>query len=268
MKFELIFNDALEYTRETFIGHWGRWLIFIILGLPFSLIRFVVDPGKIITGATIHWDLIPWGSIAILVVVGIFASFFISGYMVRIYRGVKPAPDFANWASLFIDGLKLDIVMFVWFLPAILLMLLLMALGLGGILLPGILGGIGNTLAFILAVIILVIAALVLLIIAALYVTMGAVRFARTGSMVEGLRYSALSEIIRRMGWGNYILALIFMAVVSFFFSLIVSIPAVIPYFGWIIPVCLSPLLTVFTARYFMQVYEAGEAPPPATPAP
>ncbi|HXW99013.1 MAG TPA: hypothetical protein VEI51_04770, partial [Methanomicrobiales archaeon] len=69
MEFEKLFNDGIEYTRETFAGHWVRWLIFAILGLPFSLIRFLVDPAKIIEKTTIHWELIPWRSIAAVVAV-------------------------------------------------------------------------------------------------------------------------------------------------------------------------------------------------------
>lgn len=267
MEFEKLFNDGIGYTRETFVGHWVRWLIFILLGLPFTLFRFVMDPAKIITRTTVHWELIPWVSLAALAIAGILASFFVSGYMVRIYRGVKPAPDFTGWASLFLDGIRLDIVMLVWFLPAIILMLLVLVIALGWILRPGLLAGFGNPLVLILGGIILLIAALVLLILAALYATLGAIRFARTGSMVEGWRYSALSGIIKQIGWGNYIIALILLGVASFFFNLVVSIPAIIPYVGWIVPVCLSPLLTVFAARYIMLVYTAGEAPVAASPA-
>jgi hypothetical protein len=271
MKFELIFNDAIEYTRETFIGHWVRWLIFILLSLPFALIRFIVDPQKIISGAQIHWEQVPWGYLAILVIAGVLASFFISGYIVRIYRGMRPAPDFTGWSSLFADGIKLDIVILVWFLPAIIpmLLLLLIAFGgmIGGMIWPGLFANFGSTILIIVIGLVLLIAALALLIIAALYVSMAAVRFARTGSMVEGWRYSIITAIIRRIGWGNYVIALILFFVVSIFFNLIISIPAIIPYIGWIVPVCLSPLLTVFGARYFMQVYEAGEVPPPPPPA-
>lgn len=267
MEFEKLFNDAIEYARDTFIGHWARWLIFILLGLPFALIQFVIDPRKIVSGATIRWDLIPWGSIAALAIAGILASFLISGYMVRIYRGMKPAPDFTGWPSLFIDGIKLDIVVFVWFLPAIILMLLVGVIFLGGLLWPGILPGPGNPLP-ILALLIIFAAAMILLIAAALYVTLGAIRFARTGSMIEGWRFSAISGIIRQIGWRNYIIALILFFLAAILFNVAISIPAVIPYVGWIVPVCLSPFLTVFSARYFMLVYTAGELPAAAFPAP
>jgi hypothetical protein len=268
MEFEKLFNDSIEYTRETFVGHWVRWLIFILLSLPIALVRFVFDPKKIITGSTIHWEMIPWGSISVLVIAGIVASFFISGYIVRIYCGMRPAPDFTGWSSLFADGIKLDIVMLAWFLPAIILMLLLLLFAFGGMIWPGLFANFGSTILIIVVGLVLLITALALLIIAAFYVTMGAVRFARTGSMVEGWRYSAISAIIRRIGWGNYFIALVLFFFAALFFNLIVSIPAIIPFVGWIVPVCLSPLLTVFSARYFTLIYETGEASPPVPPVP
>ena len=262
MEFEQIFNDAVEYTRETFAGHWVRWLIFVILGLPFTLIRFVYDPRKIITGMEIHWELIPWGAIAFFGVLGILASFFIAGYTVRIYRGVKPAPDFTNWASLFIDGVKLDVVVIVWYLPAVIFGLLFASILLGGLFFHV---GLGNPLfidAGIIIAVLMMILFLVSAVIASLYVEMGTVRFARTGSMAEGWKYSAITEIIRRIGWGKYIVALILLGIIAFVYSFVISLPAFIPYVGWIVPVILSPLLTVFTARFFTLLYEAGEVPP------
>lgn len=267
MNFEKLINDSLGYTRDTFAGHWGRWLIFVLLGLPFSLMRFVIDPETIITGAEIHWELIPWGSIAALVIAGILASFFIAGYTVRIYRGTVPAPDFTGWASLFIDGIKLDIVIFVWFLPAILLGLLLVVLLLGGLFPGGLFPGLGSP-PLILAALLVFLGAMIVIIIASLYVTMGAIRFARTESMAEGWRYSAITGILRRLGWGNYLIALVLLVIIAVLYSIVVSIPAIIPYVGWIIPVALAPFLTVFTARYFTLVYEAGEVPPATAPAP
>ena len=48
----------------------------------------------------------------------------ILGYIVRIYRGEKPAPEPGEWATLFIDGLKLLVVHIVYWAPVILLILL------------------------------------------------------------------------------------------------------------------------------------------------
>src|SRR5512135_613198 len=110
MDIGVLLSDSFAYAQEALVGKWTRWAIFIILALPFSLIQFVFDPKKIITGTSINWGAIPWAQIAILAIAGFILSFFISGYGVRIYRGTKPAPDFNDWAGLFVDGIKLAIV--------------------------------------------------------------------------------------------------------------------------------------------------------------
>ena len=112
-----LFSDALAYTQEALVGKWSRWAIFIICALPFSLIQFTFDPKTIMTGTAVDWSAIPWGWIALLTGLGIILSFFISGYIVRIYRGTKPAPDFTGWTSLFIDGVRVAVVWFLWFVP-------------------------------------------------------------------------------------------------------------------------------------------------------
>jgi hypothetical protein len=99
MEIEELLNDAFAYAKEALVGKWVRWAIFIILALPFSLVQFVFDPKKISDGAKMNWDAVPWGQIAVLFGIGLLLSFFLSGYMVRIYRGIKPAPDFTGSRS-------------------------------------------------------------------------------------------------------------------------------------------------------------------------
>jgi hypothetical protein len=263
MNFENLLNDAVDYTRETFTGHWDRWLILVLLGLPFSLVRFVFDPEKIINRAGFHPELIPWGPLAALAIAGILASLFIGGYTVRIYRGTRPAPDFTGWASLFLDGIRLDIVMLVWFLPALVVLLAEGAMAIG-MLATRFTGNPG----FIILMILLIPVELILFLIAIFFMIPGAVRFARTGSMAEGWNFSTIRVILGRIGWGNYLIALILFMVIAVFYSIVVSLPAVIPYVGWIVPVCLAPFLTIFSARYFTFIYEAGEMPPGAPAGP
>lgn len=92
-------TDSFTYAQEALVGKWTRWAIFILFALPFSLIQFLFDPKKIMTGTTINWGAISWGQIAVLAGLGIILSFFLSGYSVRIYRGVKTAPDFTGWTA-------------------------------------------------------------------------------------------------------------------------------------------------------------------------
>ena len=128
-----ILTESIVYSRKTFEGKWVRWLIFIILSLPMALFPFVFDAEKLVdkTTADFHWDLVPWDQVAVLLIAAFICSFLISGYMVRIYRGVKPSPDFDDWGSLFLDGLKLSIVTLLWFLPILMVTLVLFAIAIG-----------------------------------------------------------------------------------------------------------------------------------------
>ena len=79
MDFADMLGDAFNYTREGVLGNMNRWL---------KLILAIICLG------------LPF-----------------SGYMMRIYRGKAPAPDVDEWGTLFVDGLKLLIVGFIYVLP-------------------------------------------------------------------------------------------------------------------------------------------------------
>jgi len=218
---------------------------------------YFFDVKTIFSGTKIHWELIPWNYIAVALVVVVFLSFFVSGYMVRIYRGGRTPPDFDQVGRLFIDGIKVDIVIFVWFLPMIILILLALllivtAMSAG----PGaMLGLIGLFLLFIL---LFIIAAIV----GGLFSTLGAIRFARTGKITEGWNYKEILATIRRIGWGSYIVALVIIIVISLIFGLVVGIISLIPYAGRVIEAAANPFLMIFIARFITMVYEVGEPGP------
>lgn len=259
-----ILSEAIVYTQETFMGKWTRWLIFIILGLPTTLFPFVFDMTKIMDNKTaqIHWELVAWDQVAIVVAAAFLFSFFLAGYAVRIYRGTKPAPGFDNWGSMFIDGLKLCIVEFLWFLPLLIVLLVVVGLAIVGVASGGGTGSMGLLLGLILLAILIEI---IVCIVIVLFSPMGVIRFARTGSITEGLHYSKISEQIRRIGWGQYVVALVILVVVTIIFGIIGMILALIPYIGWVCQLVITPLFMVFAARYYTLVYEQGQEQP-ATP--
>ena len=78
-------DDSFAYAKEGVWGKWTRWILLIVSMIIFPLIL---------------------------------------GYMVRIYRGEKPAPELEDWWTLFIDGLKLLVVQIVYLAPVILLIIL------------------------------------------------------------------------------------------------------------------------------------------------
>ena len=104
------------------------------------------------------------------------------------------------------------------------------------------------------------------------------IRFARTGTFAEAFNFSAIFETIGKIGWLNYIIALVLV-------SIVVSIPIIILIFGFILIggvslfllkeagvflflgllvlmilliLILSPLFGVFQARYMTRLYDSA----------
>jgi hypothetical protein len=261
MDYGFLVSDAIDYAKDALVGKWVRWLIFILCNLPFALIPFLFDPKKIVSGRVAHWELVPWAWITVLALAGIILMLFISGYMVRIYKGTRPSPDFDNWGSLFIDGVRLAVVHIIWCLPLLILILAAVGLAMAGIVLGPAAGGVMTGL-LLAALLVLLLAGIVVFVIVVLYAAMGAIRFSRTGSIREGIRFSKITELIRAIGWGSFILALIILIVLCLIFFGIVFVLSLIPYVGWVLQLVLTPLITLFMARYYTLVYEQGEKPP------
>ncbi|HEX3001462.1 MAG TPA: DUF4013 domain-containing protein [Methanoregula sp.] len=257
----LLVTGSIAYAKEALIGKWTRWLIFIICGLPFALLPFAFDTKKMADAATFSWDMVPWGTLAALFLAGLLLSFFTSGYLARIYRGVNTPPEFDNWGVLFVDGIKLAIVGFLWFLP-----MAVVGVGILLVIFSGLATGsmVPSGLAIGLVIFLLIVEGIVA-VIAIIYSMMGVVRCARTGSIREGIRFSALTTTLRSIGWTQYIIALIVLLVLSFVFFLVTSIFTIIPPLGAAVQLILTPLFTVFAARYVTRVYEHGLPPSAAT---
>jgi len=259
MDYGALLSESVDYTREALVGNWITSLIIILCYLPFALARFVCDPEKILADGTIHWELIPWPELMVLSIAGFLLLILLFGYTVRLYRGITP-PVFDTWGSLYLDGIRLLIVNILWFIPFVLLSIVLLVLLFPLVFLIGpdsIALWAGGMLA-VLAV------AFVPLIIAILYSTLGSVHYARTGSIREGIRFTAINRMIRAIGWGTYILAMVILLAAAIFFGIVQSLLAHIPVAGWVIQLVLSPIILVFTARYISRVYDHGIPQEPA----
>jgi hypothetical protein len=262
-----LLSDSFTYAQEALVGKWTRWAIFILFALPASLIQFTFDPKTLMTGTTMNWEAFPWGQIAVLAGLSFILSFFISGYTVRIYRGIKPAPDFTGWTDLFVDGVKLAVVWILWFLPIILVLAAGIAIAVTTFLSTQATSVEPNWILLVSLLMLLLIVECILIIIVILFGTLGAVRFARTGSIREGINYSAILTTIRTLGWLSYILLLIGFVIASVIYIVITGILSFIPFIGWVLTLIVNPVFMIFSARYFTLVYDQGE-PQPLPPAP
>ena len=240
MEYGAMLDDTFAYAKESIWGRTNRWLTLIVCMIIFPLIL---------------------------------------GYIVRIYRGVIPAPEPDQWGTMFVDGLKLLVVEIIYASPVILLVILAFMPLLGTIFTSGLLTNDFSSMTDSQAehwlashpeffssfgiMVILLLCAIILGISITLFSFLGAVRFARSGSIAEAFNFSAILSHIRRIGWLNYLFALIVISVIGFIFGMILNIFSLIPVIGeitgFIILIVLYVPFIVFTSRYVALVYDAGE---------
>lgn len=211
-------GDSFEYTKEAVLGKWVKWVLLVI-----ALILLAIP---------------------------------LMGYIMKVLRGEKPAPEVEDWGTLIVDGIKYLIVAIIYMIPVIIVAAILMVVGFGAAMTgdpTAIMAGAGIALLGMLVV-------FVLAIIIGLFATIGVVRFARTGSIGEAFNFSAILATIAKIGWGSYIIALIVLIVCGIVFGIVVGILMMIPILGVLIYLFLLPPWYIFCARYICQLYDSAGA--------
>lgn len=223
-----------------------------------------MDIGKALNESIEYAKDAVWGKWArwILLIISSIIFPLLMGYELEVYRGKKPAPEPENWGKLFIDGIKFFIIQLIYAIPLFIVILFFGGAGVLGLMRgtpAGIMAAAGS---FIVGLIVLVIVTIIII----LFETIGAVRFARTGSMGEAFNFNAILERIGKIGWGSYIIALIVVAIIA---AIIAFILMAIPVIGWLLFLIIIPALIIFVARYITLVYDSvpAEAPPASPPA-
>lgn len=217
MDYGSMVGDSFEYAKEAVVGKWNQWVMLII--------------ATILLG-------IP-----------------LAGYALKVLRGEKPAPEVADWGTLFVDGIKAIIIYLIYAIPIIIVYAILLVVGIGAMMTgdAGAVAGMGIILVGMLVCI-------VLAIIIGIFEIIGMVRFARTGSIGEAFNFGAILATIAKIGWVPYIIALVVLFVVAIIFGIIVAIIQMIPVLGILIYLCLIAPWSLFISRYVCQVYDSAGA--------
>ena len=239
MDFAEMLSDAFSYAKEGVILNMNRWLKLILAMICLGL---------------------PF-----------------TGYLMRIYRGNAPAPEVDEWGTLFVDGLKLFIVGFVYVLPILIIWLVIF----GIMLFAGLTGSDEASIVAIMANFLLQIAMFIFQIVLAIFLPIAYIRFARTGIFSEAFNFSAILGTIARIGWINYIVAVILVSIVvsipvcilAFLFLIIGGIALVAAMtmetaglvlllivlgLGLLTILIILPPISVFQARYMTRVYDCA----------
>ena len=171
------------------------------------------------------------------------------------------------------DGIEITIVSLIWFIPIIILGLAEIVIIYVAILTPVA----PSIFVFLLCEFIVehmkpvIYADLAFLGILMLFGILGVIRFARTGSIREGVRFSHILATIRNMGWLQFLLSILgFLGafVVLFLIAAVLYGALFVLYLKWVVAVMLIPFIIVFVTRYFTLVYEQGAGSAPTSVAP
>jgi hypothetical protein len=235
MDYGSMLSDSFSYAKDAVWDKWKQWLLL--------LVSMIIFP-------------------------------FILGYCVRIYRGEKPAPELEEWGSMFIDGLKLLVVELIYAAPVILLVLIAFLPFISTVVTSGILSQDvaamtqaqteqfisfhPEILSALATMVVVIIIAVILAIIIAIFSFIGAVRFARTGRIAEGFNFSEILGTIRKIGWINYLLALIIICVIGCAYGVVMNFITMIPFIGFVIWFFMYPPFILFTSRYASLIYDSG----------
>lgn len=249
--------ESAAFTRATLLANPARWLIFILLGLPWMILLSRAESQKIIDGTTIHWNQIPWAEAGLLIGAGFLCNFLISGYVVRLLRDDPAPPEFDRPFLLCLDGMKLQVFPLVWMLVPSVLAYVQFSIASSGTWS----GSPWEPALKTALILILLVIEIVIIFIAMQYGMIGAIRFARTGSVREGFALVEIKKTVDRIGIVNYFVGLGIIAFIWMLFSLSLRGIALLPFAGPGISLVLAPIPTIYCFRFIAHFCDEDRLP-------
>ena len=264
MNLREIIMDAIKYP----ISDTRKFLIFCILIILMSLSAILPSYG--FNNSTLS---------IILTLVTLIVSFVVLGYSVEVIKGGTEGddtlPEF-DYVKQFVMGIKaliLDIIYFI--IPLVIVIIVASASGLFSSFTNIVYASIdamandANNLTMIMAAIpkttmntftnaltVTLIVAIILFIIFSLMSFTAMVRFAKTGSGTEGLRFREIIRDMSNVGFGKIIVTLIVIYIIAIALSLVIGLIGLIPYIGVFISIFVGvPFIILFLYRAIGLLY-------------
>lgn len=197
----------------------------------------------------------------------IIPAFMVTGYIFRVIKwsiaGVEDLPEFDEWGKMFIDGLKIFVVEVVYFLVPVLIMFLGIWASIGSFvslsasestLAPvavysafSVMGG-------------LIILGVVVALIFGVFFIIGVANMAYyNGELGAAFRFREMIDIIKAIGWVDFIIWYVMMLLVAMAMGFIVTFIGLVPILGWfLIILVLYPYLYLLYARAVGLLFVSG----------
>ncbi len=264
MNLREIIMDAIKYP----ISDTRKFLIFCVLIIIMSLSTILPSYG--VKNDTLS---------LILTLVTLIVSFIVLGYSVEVIKGGTEGddtlPDF-DYVKQFVIGIKafiLDIIYFI--IPAVIVIIVASASGLFTSFteivyasIDAISNGASNSTmimaaipqsaiaTFTNALAITLIVAIILFVIFSLMAVTALVRFAKSGSGIEGLRFKEILKDMSKIGFVKIIVTLIVIYIIAAALVVVIGLIGLIPYIGVFIGIFVGvPFIMLFLYRAIGLLY-------------
>jgi len=252
--------ESAYFTRATLFSKPSRWLVFVLLGLPWMALSSLLEGSRILQGTTIHWNIIPWLEAGLLTGTGVVCNLLLWGWIVRLFRKNPVPPEFDRPFLLCLDGIKVHTIPLVWLLvPAILAFVQFTIAGSSTVTVD-----FGHPDPATILILVLLAVQLLIFFYAVQYGLIGMIRFARTGSVREAFALLEIKGTFDRIGYVNYYLGFGVVVLSWLLFTLSLRGVALVPYAGPVFALCLGPVPAVFCSRFVAHFCDEDEYSPAA----
>ncbi|MDU9376766.1 hypothetical protein McpSp1_13930 [Methanocorpusculaceae archaeon Sp1] len=180
------------------------------------------------------------------IILALIFGILLTGVQIRAYRGGELT--LGSYGGMFLDGLLATIISFIYFIPYIIISILL---NFGPMMNP----------AYVIASMIIEI---VVMIVTMLFYLMAVIRFAKVQKFSAAFELKEILNVISTIGWLTYIVNIIVVGIVILVIYLIL---ALIPVVGWGLLIVVMPFLIIWEARFFGALYESATATKEIEPA-
>ncbi len=250
-----LLTDSVEFTRAALTGDLRRGAALVILYAlatsSLSLMPIVIPLDRAFRFA----------AIAVMVAVSLVAALVMNGYTYRVYRHPRSPPELDDPAELVLAGVRLLIVSIAYLLPVLAVLLIFGGLGVAGILASGQSQDAAALLSALATLGLGILLALIVWVVVGMISSLALVRCARRDGIREAFNFAAIVEHIGRIGWVNYIVALLVLWIVLGIAYAAVGIFSGLPVIGWVAGIVIGPAALIFGARYLSLVYDSAPAP-------
>ena len=249
-----LLTDAAEFTRTTLSGDLRRGATLILL-FALATLWLPALPTVLPLAAFLRFP-----ALVGLVVLSLVAFLILYGYFYEIYRWPRGPPPIEDPIGLILHGVRLLLVSLIYLVPVLLALFVFGGLGVMGILGSAQTQDTAALLSSLTTLGLGILIALLVWVVAGLVSSLALVRCARRDDLREAFNFAAIVEQIGRIGWVNYIVALLLLWIVLGCAYAAIGIMSGLPLVGWAIGVVIGMASFIFAARYLSLVFDAAPA--------